>query len=103
MASNYPPGVSGNEPEITGNFDFDPHAPFWVGDALEDDDGSFCIYWGADEDHYFDGFRDEGKAQVMADALNARYSLRNEVADKHGVCRICGDLHGEPPGVEEDV
>lgn len=105
MSSNYPPGVTGNEPAITGEIEYDAHAPFWVSDDPEHD-GRFVVFFADSEDPFFTG-RDDGgwtekqHAQNFADRLNARYGLRFEDRGQHGFCRVCGDLHGEPPGLRE--
>lgn len=102
MASNYPPGVTGNERHLTGEVEYDPHAPFFVGDDPETD-GRFAVHFGPNwEEHFFDGFLTEGMAQKLADILNNRWALRDENAGEDGRCRICGDYHGTPPGMEEE-
>jgi len=93
-----------SEPHLTGEVEFDPHAPFFVGGDPEID-GRFAVHFGPNwEEHFFDGFLTESMAQKLADMLNRRWSLReenaDENADENGLCRICGDLHGAPPGVE---
>lgn len=101
MANNYPPGVTGNEPHLTGEIEYDPHAPFFVGDDPETD-GQFAVHFGPNwEEHFFDGFHTEKTAQFLADLLNRRWSLREPYPDDNGICRVCGDLHGEPPGESE--
>ena len=107
MSSSYPPGVTGNEPAITGRIEYDPHAPFWVG---RDEDGGgphrWVIYYADDETPWFGagetrGWTNRQHAQDFADKLNARWYLRFEDRGHHGFCRVCGDLHGELPGLRE--
>lgn len=103
MSSNYPPGVTGNEPEITGEFEWDRHTPFWVSEG--EHAGRFAVYFGDGEGMFFTanngGWTNEKHAQDFADKLNERYGLRHEDAADDGHCRVCGDYHGEPPGSEE--
>ena len=103
MTGNYPPGVTGNEPHITGEVEWNHHAPFWVGDG--EYSGRFAVYFGDGEGIFFaanfGGWTNEKHAQDFADRLNERYGLRTECADENGLCRVCGDYHGEPPGSEE--
>jgi hypothetical protein len=99
MPSNYPPNVTGNEPHLTGEIEYDKHAPFWVG-ADPEDSGHFMVYWARDEDPWFtpdiNGWTNEEHAQDFADKLNERFAQRFEVKGRHGFCLVCGDLHGEP-------
>ena len=96
MASNYPPGVTGSEPAITGELPFDPHQPFEAGPGIEDE-GKFSIAWGNDEDHFWEGFETMAEAEKLAALLNSSYSLRDEQADPYGRCKVCGDFHGPMP------
>jgi hypothetical protein len=101
MPNGYPPGVTGNEPHITGEVEFYPHQPFWVGDD-PDEDGKWAVYFEDGEGIYFTGpgtgWRTADHAQSFADRLNARYGFRECLPDhkRPGWCRICGDLIGEP-------
>lgn len=92
--SNFPPGVTGNEPHLTGAVEFDPHQPFWVGDDPEID-GSCAVFMGDDEDRWFGCFLEREDADELRDELNDRYSLKEcwhgQNSDKP--CHICG----EPP------
>jgi hypothetical protein len=90
MASNYPPGVTGNEPEITGEIEFDPHAPFWVGDDCE---FGWSVFYRDEDDPMFTA-RSRKEAELFAEACNSGYVFRHEIRGVGGVCRVCGDLHG---------
>lgn len=94
MSSNLPPGVTGNEPQITGDIVFDPHAPFWAAPDVES--GEWAVYWGDSEDHFWTGYF-EPDAIKLAKELNANYSLKDEQrSPKDGHCLVCGDYHGDP-------
>lgn len=80
------------DPHLTGEYPFDPHEPFWVGDDAEED-GRWAVYWGNDEDHFWDGLT-KPQAEKLARILNNRYSLREAQPDpRGGQCLVCGDWH----------
>lgn len=100
MPSNYPPNVTGSEPHLTGEVEYDKHAPFWVG-RDDDDDGPFVVFYADEEVPWFgagpaNGWSHERHAQDFADRLNERWYLRFEDRGRNGFCKVCGDLHGEP-------
>jgi hypothetical protein len=88
----YPPGVTGNEPQITGEWLVDIHEPFWAGINEFDTAGEYAVYFGNSEEHFFDNFNTIEDAQSFANALNQRWGIRSCDINKHGQCRICGDV-----------
>lgn len=78
----------------------DPHRPFWYGTDPEAED-CWAVFWGEAEDPYWGPLRLESYAEFIAITLNRHYSLRDEDPDENGLCRICGDYHGEPPGGDD--
>jgi hypothetical protein len=116
MTSNYPPGVSGNESHLTGEYHADPHAPFdwqeWEGD---DPQAIFWVHYQADEDPMFGPFKTEAEAVKLAESLNNQFTYKNcdiegttrlepdpdmgEGQPTLGQCRICGDLIPVPEKV----
>lgn len=107
---NYPPGVTGNEPEITGEWPVDPHAPFtvvedpWAINLGKDPENGRTVYetrwsvvFGNEEGDLFE-FKTEREANACADGLNKTWPLKQCVKsgigdDVHGwQCRICGDV-----------
>lgn len=92
--SNLPPGVSANDPHITGEYPVDPHAPF---DAVRDveKEGKWMVLFGGHEEDYYWNNLSESAAKGLASLLNNHWSLRDEQRNKIGQCRVCGDFHGE--------
>lgn len=101
MPNGYPPGVTGNEPQITGEIEVDPHAPFWVGEDPEDE-SQFAVFYGAEEDLWWGAWVTKDGADAFAAQLNSRWSLKEPNPDKNGQCRICGDYHDEAPWMDAD-
>lgn len=96
--SYYPPGVTGSEPQITGEWPVDPHAPF---SATEDNEleGKWTVYYGDPEkDHgvAIGPFELEAMAVEKADILNQSYRYRKCDPDQFGQCRVCGDIVRDP-------
>ncbi len=102
MGSSYPPGVTGNEPAITGEIEFDPHAPFWAGELNPGTDEGWGVFFRNEEDPMFiPPGRGQlwGKTEAMffAGRANARYALRDEQPrSSDGLCLVCHDFHGDP-------
>lgn len=69
MASNYPPGVTGLEPQITGEWDVDPRAP-WVDVSGEDGPVLYNPISGAEE-----WFWTEEECAAWLPILNGLYAL----------------------------
>ena len=90
--SSYPPGVSGNEPEITGEWKIDSHNPFeadfdcFTIGGLK---GWWLLDWRFDDYSYNTLMKDEETAKRIAKERNAL--IPNECQYKNGVCVICGE------------
>ena len=97
--SNYPPGVTGNEPQITGEWPVDIHEPFWAGTNDFDTSGAYAVYFGNSEDHFFDSFDTIEEAEAFASSLNNHWGIRSCDANDIGQCRICGDIVNENWGM----
>lgn len=69
MLSNYPPGVSGNEPQITGDWPVDPRAPW---EDVSDEDGPVLYNPATEEDLWF---HTEVEARAWLLILNGLYAL----------------------------
>jgi hypothetical protein len=99
VSSNFPPGVTGSEPHLSGQIEHDPHAPFHV-EGHPEDGKLWAVYFADDEDLYFtgsgNGWTDQRHAQRFADRLNAAYAFRDPDSSKGGLCRVCNDFHGQP-------
>lgn len=98
MASNYPPGVTGNEPHLTGEVDFNPHMPFWIGDHPEYAK-VWVVYYRDGEGLWFTDPTGKGwqaqEAQKFAEMLNAAFP-ESECEFENHTCRICGDRDDWP-------
>jgi hypothetical protein len=97
MSGNYPPGVTGNEPQITGEWPVDPHEPYWAGEACYNDAIGYAVFYGNSEDEWFDGFSTVEEAEDFAKMLNKHWGLRKHDLTEHEWCRVCGDYFGEDP------
>ena len=97
--SNYPPGVTGNEPEITGEWPVDIHEPFWAEENCFDTVGAYAVFFGNSEEHFFDGFDNFEEADSFAKELNRRWGIRSCTTNKIGQCIVCGDIVNEDWGM----
>lgn len=95
MASNYPPGVSGSEPQITGEWPIDVHAPYWAGEACYNDAEGYAVFYGDGEGDFFDGFATMHEAENFAKMLNEHWGIRRCDINEQKWCTICGDYFGE--------
>lgn len=95
MMSNYPPGVSGNEPQITGEWPVDPHQPYFADETpLEELIGEikgFGIFKGDDDlVSTHPSFEEAGKvAFILNDAIpNCHFRITDK--GRSG-CLVCGE------------
>lgn len=110
---NYPPGVTGSEPQITGEWPVDPHAPFdVVCDGVGTPDPKWSVVFGNEEDPLGGlEFDTQDEARKWADDLNQVWPLRecrqrglfqtSELSYVRDVrqCSICFDVIGDPEEV----
>jgi hypothetical protein len=96
--SNYPPGVSGNEPEITGQWPADPHNPWQVTYAGVGQTERFAVqHMGSEElvllydDLASEGGMDRDAAEELARQLNELTAKPYCCVNERGTCLICGD------------
>jgi hypothetical protein len=82
--SNYPPGVSGNEPQITGVWPVDWHSPWY---AAWDTDGRHFLEDTRREDGYLVPMKDRQAANRVARERNAM--IPSQCRFSRGTCTIC--------------
>jgi hypothetical protein len=97
MSGYYPPGVSGLEPQITGEWPVDPHAPFnALGDGVGEPDPKWIVVFGNEEDALGNlHFDTQAEAERWADQLNSVWPRRAcEMKQRNGYkqCPTCGDI-----------
>ena len=99
MSSNYPPGVSGNEPQITGEWPVDPHFPWQTCYAgIGKTDRYAVCHMGSEElvlvydDEASVGGMDQEAAEALAHELNTLTAKPYCCVDERGICLICGDV-----------
>lgn len=99
---DYPPGVTGSEPQITGEWPVDPHAPFdVVCDGVGTPDPKWSVVFGNEEDPLGGlEFDTQDEARKWADDLNRIWPQRS--CDKRQIgdgrmwqCTVCGDVFDE--------
>lgn len=92
---NYPPGVTGAEPQITGEWPVDPHAPFSVlSPSVGDPAPEWIVVLGNEEDPVGSlVFTTEAEAERFAADLNRIWPNRAcQPSGRFQQCRICGDI-----------
>ena len=91
--SNVPPAVTGAEPQITGEPDFDPTRPFWISSIFG---GFFVEYADGEQGIRFGPFETSRHAEVFAYQLNRSFLFEHDhQRDPEGFCVVCGDLDRE--------
>jgi len=89
---DYPPGVTGNEPQITGEYPTDPHTPYSYFEAAE---GGWQVWIGDEEGGEPVGkpYNFETFAAVAVEKLNETApACKPEQKDGYTACPICGEI-----------
>lgn len=88
----YPPGVTGLEPAITGEWPVDLHNPYEAGDKADSEHELWPVWDARDEDlPPGSEHPSEAEAEAVARQMNKEIPACRDQVDERDCCVICGE------------